>query len=86
MKVTHRPVNSITAENLMRSAKAPTIRAGVMAANVSWKAMKVNSGMATPLVKVSAVESVVMPARNAFEKLPMTAPSAPSPPDVKATE
>ena len=27
----HRPVNSITAENLMRSAKAPTIRAGVMA-------------------------------------------------------
>ena len=59
----------------MRSAKAPTIRAGVMAAKVSWKAMKVNSGMATPLVKVSAVESVVTPARNALEKPPMKAPS-----------
>ena len=69
----------------MRSAKAPTIRAGVMAAKVSWKAMKVNSGMATPLVKVSAVESVVTPARNALEKPPMKAPR-PSPPDVKASE
>ena len=42
----------------MRSAKAPTMSAGVIAAKVSWKAMKASSGIATPLVKVSAVESV----------------------------
>ena len=40
----------------MRSAKAPTMRAGVIAAKVSWKARKANSGIATPLVKVSEVE------------------------------
>ena len=70
----------------MRSAKAPTIRAGVMAAKVSWKAMKVNSGMATPLVKVSAVESVVTPARNALREAADEGAEPPSPPDVKASE
>ena len=29
-------MNSISAENFMRSAMAPTIRAGVMMANISW--------------------------------------------------
>ncbi len=37
--------NSSTAENFMRSAKAPTTSAVVMAANVPWKATKVSSGM-----------------------------------------
>ncbi len=49
-------MNSATAENFMRSAKAPTMRAGVMRAKVIWKQMKTNSGMTTPTEKV-AVES-----------------------------
>ncbi len=43
-KVSHRPVNSMMAENFMRSAKAPTMSAGVIAAKVSWKARKTNFG------------------------------------------
>jgi hypothetical protein len=38
-------MNAKTAENFIRSAKAPTIKAGVIAANVNWKATKVNSGI-----------------------------------------
>ena len=41
-------MKSSTAENLMRSAMAPTISAGVMAAKVIWKMTKVSSGMTTP--------------------------------------
>ena len=37
MKVTHRTMNSTRAENFMRSAKAPTISAGVIMAKVIWK-------------------------------------------------
>ena len=37
MKVTQRIMNTIIEENLMRSAKAPTIRPGVIIANVIWK-------------------------------------------------
>ena len=37
-------MNSSTALNLMRSANAPTIRHGVMQANVSWKMNQVYSG------------------------------------------
>ncbi len=69
----------------MRSANAPTMSAGVIAAKVSWKARKDISGIATPLVKVSAVVSLVTPARNAFEKPPMIAPRLPGP-EVKASE
>jgi len=41
----HSTVNSRTAPNLMRSANAPTISAGVMAANVSWNTKYTYSGM-----------------------------------------
>ncbi len=37
MKVTQSTVKSSSAENFMRSAKAPTMRAGVMQAKVIWK-------------------------------------------------
>ena len=62
--------NSSTAENLMRSAKAPTISAQVMAAKVAWKAMKVSSEMTTPLLKVAATESTVTPLRNSLSRPP----------------
>ena len=39
MKISHSGMNSATAENFMRSAKAPTISAGVIAAKVIWKQM-----------------------------------------------
>ena len=54
----------------MRSAKAPTISAGVITAKVIWKAMNRYSGSATPSVKVAAVESTVTPARNSLPKPP----------------
>ena len=54
-------MNSSTALNFMRSAKAPTMRQGVMQAKVSWKMNQANSGMYTPLLKVAATELVVMP-------------------------
>ncbi|MNT73402.1 hypothetical protein D3C72_2121020 [compost metagenome] len=51
-------VNSSTALNLMRSAKAPTIRAQVMPAKVAWKAANTISGITTPLLKVAALAKV----------------------------
>ena len=39
MKVTQRTMNTTSAENLMRSAKEPMIRAGVIMAKVIWKTM-----------------------------------------------
>ncbi len=47
-------MNHSRAENFMRSAKAPTISAGVMMAKVIWKVMKTVSGM----VRVSELARV----------------------------
>ena len=49
-------MNHIMAENFMRSAKAPAIRAGVMMAKVSWKHMKTVSG--TVLARSCTLSSV----------------------------
>jgi hypothetical protein len=38
-------MNSTSAENFMRSAKAPTMSAGVMMAKVIWKVIKTDSGI-----------------------------------------
>ena len=38
-------MNHTHAENFMRSATAPVIRAGVMIANMSWKARNVSGGI-----------------------------------------
>ncbi len=56
----------------MRSAKAPTIRATVMAANVDWKATNTYSGMVG-----SAPDSVsgAMPLRKILPKPPKKLPS-----------
>ena len=51
------------AENLMRSAKAPTIRAGVIIANVIWNTKYDSSGITTPLENVAAVELASTPCR-----------------------
>ena len=56
------------AENFMRSAKAPTISAGVMMAKVIWKVMNTLSGnSAVAEVRPSAVR----PLRNALDRPPM---------------
>ena len=65
-----------TAENFIRSATAPMISAGVIAANVSWKITKVSSGMTTPLEKPSSTELVEMPDRNILESPPMNGVNA----------
>ena len=49
----------------MRSANAPTIKAGVSAAKVNWKVEKTNSGMVPDNV------SVPIPFRNILLKPPM---------------
>ena len=58
-------MNKSSAENLIRSANAPTISAGVNAANVNWKVTNTNSGI------VSDTESAVMPLKNAALRPPM---------------
>ena len=63
-------MNAKIAENFIRSAKAPIISAGVIAAKVSWKATNTSSGITTPLLKVAPTESGVMPAKNALAKPP----------------
>ena len=51
----HSTENSSTAENLARSAKAPTISATVMAAKVPWNEMNTYSGIVASAPKVSGV-------------------------------
>src|SRR3954466_14222986 len=43
----HSAMNTSIDENLMRSANAPVMSAGVMIANMSWNIMKTDSGMVT---------------------------------------
>ena len=43
--IDQRIMNTSIAENFIRSTKAPTIRAGVMAAKVIWNVMNTDSGM-----------------------------------------
>ena len=57
----------------MRSAKAPTISAGVMTAKVIWKAKKRGSGI------VPSTEAEVTPLRKALPRPPTRASSAPGP-------
>ena len=71
-------MNTSTALNFTRSAKAPTISPQVMAANVAWKATNTISGMYTPLLKVAAIAKVPAagsktPFRNSRSKPPMNA-------------
>src|SRR5688572_10623978 len=62
----HSATNSSTAENFMRSAIAPTISAGVMMANVSWKIAKtfcdthgkVLGALSTPLKNMKSVPPI----------------------------
>ncbi|MNH21178.1 hypothetical protein D3C79_809750 [compost metagenome] len=66
-RVNQMPMNTSIAENFMRSAKAPTISAGVMMAKVIWKVMNTASGNnAVAEVRFSGVT----PLRNALEKPP----------------
>ena len=76
----HSTANSSTAENFIRSAKAPTISATVIAANVAWNTTKRYSGITTPLLNVAAVANdptpsliVKMPDRNSRSKPPKNA-------------
>ena len=69
------------AENLARSAKAPTISPQVIAAKAPWKMTKVNSEIYTPLLKVAPSESIVTPFRNSLESTPKKLP-----PSVKTSE
>ena len=72
-------MNSISAENFMRSAKAPQISAGVMMAKVIWKHMKTDSG----IVPLSVADA------HAVQQEPVHAADigvACDPPSVKASE
>ena len=60
-------MNTSIAENFIRSANAPTIRAGVMVANIIWNIMNTVSGM------VSFTASTVTPLRNTLPSPPTSA-------------
>ena len=55
---------SSIAENFIRSAKAPAIKAGVIIAKVSWNIISTVSGI------VPLIASAPIPARNALPKPP----------------
>ena len=59
-----------TAANFMRSAKAPMMSAGVIAAKVHWKATNSSSGMTTPLLNVAPTESGVTPVNSSLSSDP----------------
>ena len=68
--------NSSSAENLMRSANAPTIRQTVIAANVAWNATNSSSGIGVFFENVAAIANVPVdesnvPLRNSRSKPPM---------------
>jgi len=63
----HRMLNTSMVEKRMRSAKAPTISAGVIMAKVIWNITKTDSGM------VPDTESSVSPARNIWDQPPKNA-------------
>ena len=65
-------MNNSMAEKRIRSAKAPTMIAGVRQAIIIWNATKQNSGIATPALNVGTAESTVTPPRNAFENPPIS--------------
>ena len=60
-------MNTSIAENFIRSANAPTIRAGVMIANIIWNVMNTVSGI------VPFIASTVTPRRSALSRPPMNA-------------
>ena len=60
-------MNTSMAENFIRSANAPTIRAGVMIANIIWNVMNTVSGI------VPLIASTVTPPRNALPRPPTNA-------------
>ncbi len=61
-------MNRSSAPNFMRSAKAPTVSAGVMIAKVIWKVANTDSGI------VPTTESTVTPDMNALSSPPITRP------------
>ncbi len=69
--VTQRPMNHSMALNFIRSAKAPTISAGVITAKVSWKVENTVSGI------VPLSESTPIPLMNALSRPPTTPFQAP---------
>ncbi len=72
MNVDQRMMNSRRDLKRTRSAHAPIINAGVIAANLSWKAKISSVGIVSD--SVSVIVSMVMPFRPNIDKLPMTPP------------
>ena len=63
-------MNTSSALNFTRSAMAPTMSPGVIAANVAWKMKNPSSGMFVALLKVPVSESPFIPFRNILLKPP----------------
>ena len=69
-------MNHSIAENFMRSAKAPTMSAGVMMAKVSWNIWNTLSGIVPDTVSTPTFESSTLP-------IPTNALSAPPSPKAR---
>jgi hypothetical protein len=63
-------MNRAYARNFMRPTTAPEMRAGVMMANIIWKAMNARCGMPSPK---SSLGSAVTPSSPAHASPPMNA-------------
>ena len=55
-------VNTTNAPNPLRSANAPEMRQGVMAANISWKAANSTNGIVGPYVAFGSAPTPMKPA------------------------
>ena len=68
-RIDHNRTKPTHAENRMRSAMAPVIRAGVMIANMSWNAMNESGGIVRPSNPVG--NTVFASCSHARSKLPI---------------
>ncbi len=66
-------MNSTNAPKRLRSAKAPVIRAGVIAANISWKAANSTNGTVGMYVSLGVSPTFMKPTKS-------RPPMSPSPP------
>jgi len=82
--VSHNSVNTSRAENFMRSAMAPTMRAGVMIAKVIWNITNTASGIVPCTVAGASPASIAWPRPPTNECSPVLPAAMPA--SSKATE
>jgi hypothetical protein len=74
-----RVMKATQAENFIRSAIAPRIKAGVIMANIAWNIINTYSGMFRGgVAKFADTDSSVTPASPALDRSPINSPPVPN--------